>query len=972
MSGPPRQNPYPQGLGYDPAKPTASKQSMIVNKNIDLPQSAYKLDGAYNGLGAALPGRPGYNTQGREISIKVNQYKVLKYPQKDIYQYDIKIGNGAEKRGLIMKIWKSKTLQARLQKISPFWLWNGDQIAWCDAPMPRGEERMMVDLDAEQGRTPREGKDPNVYKVIISQTKSVRLAIIEAFLSRKIQFDNSVLEAITFLDHLLRQSPQEQFTSIKRSYFARGRERKKLDYCIEAMKGVYSSLRLCDIKPSVGNGTGVALNIDVANGVFWTPQNFAQAARNFCSANNQSRDFQVFRNLLAPAQSQKGTMTYSESFKELRKMQKLRFTVTYRGKQEAKVYVVKSFTFPKVERDEKHNYAREGQNARNTYFPWKKPDGTVQKTSIEEFLRQKYNHNLEYPYLPLIETERAGQFPMESCMILPDQQYKFKLSPKQTQEMIKFAVTRPKERSAAIHEGVEMLKWSQDPYLRHYGMQIEPNMSTTKARLLPAPDVMFKTGKATPGTFGSWDLKGKTFLTPNTVPLQAWGFANLDQRLPVVAVQEFAKVFIQIYGSHGGNIANKTPIIYTAAQNEEISATVTKLRQTVGSKFQMNPQILFFIMGDRNSTVYERIKKNVECRYVNFSQVLNSAHITKKNPQYCSNVAMKVNAKLGGSTMRASIGNNQNLFPPGSMFIGADVSHASPGSPQGSMAALTMSMDKYACRYSAAVQTNGRRVEMITEGNLRSMLIPLFNNWMNTVAKEALGAIRGPSQIFYFRDGVSEGQYQHVLDQEVKNMKKILIESYGARAGEIKWTVVVCSKRHHIRFFPTGPRDGDKNQNALPGTLVERDVTHPFEYDFYLTAHKAIQGTARPVHYHVLMDEAKTPPNNFHTMINAMCYQYQRATTSVSMFPAVYYAHLASNRARAHEHAAHSEGPRGGQKFVEQHHGQVAAGAAGGQIGPSTATGSSMDEDVRPLLPLGGSDSSQEDIKKLRVGMWYI
>jgi hypothetical protein len=25
---------------------------------------------------------------------------------------------------------------------------------------------------------------------------------------------------------------------------------------------------------------------------------------------------------------------------------------------------------------------------------------------------------------------------------------------------------------------------------------------------------------------------------------------------------------------------------------------------------------------------------------------------------------------------------------------------------------------------------------------------------------------------------------------------------------------------------------GDKNGNALPGTLVEHDVTHPFEYDF--------------------------------------------------------------------------------------------------------------------------------------------
>ena len=56
-----------------------------------------------------------------------------------------------------------------------------------------------------------------------------------------------------------------------------------------------------------------------------------------------------------------------------------------------------------------------------------------------------------------------------------------------------------------------------------------------------------------------------------------------------------------------------------------------------------------------------------------------------------------------------------------------------------------------------------------------------------------------------------------------------------------------------------------------------------FEYDFYLCAHSAIQGTARPVHYHVLMDEAQCPVNEFQRMIYQMSYQYMRSTTPVSM-----------------------------------------------------------------------------------------
>ena len=96
-------------------------------------------------------------------------------------------------------------------------------------------------------------------------------------------------------------------------------------------------------------------------------------------------------------------------------------------------------------------------------------------------------------------------------------------------------------------------------------------------------------------------------------------------------------------------------------------------------------------------------------------------------------------------------------------------------------------------------------------------------------------------------------------------------------------TVVVAEKRHHIRFFPPQGITGDKNGNALPGTLVEHDVTHPWENDIYLASHVAIQGTARPTHYHMLMDEANLPIEKFQTLLYEHCYQYQRATTPVSL-----------------------------------------------------------------------------------------
>ena len=259
-----------------------------------------------------------------------------------------------------------------------------------------------------------------------------------------------------------------------------------------------------------------------------------------------------------------------------------------------------------------------------------------------------------------------------------------------------------------------------------------------------------------------------------------------------------------------------------------------------------------------------------------------------------------------------------------------------------SMAAVTVMADKLGARYYAGCETNGHRVEMITTATIREKVGPLVAHWIN----KDNGSVK-PEVIYYFRDGVSEGQYQHVLQQEVKDLRNVLSDEYGGKWTP-KFVVVVASKRHHIRFFPG--RGGDRNGNPHPGTVVERDVTHPFERDVYLNSHSAIQGTARPVHYHILLDEVGVKEDMLYTMIYEQCYQYMRSTTPVSLHPAIYYAHLASNRAAAHYNAPSSEGPQSGPGFK-----------------PKSNSSSKKPKDVEyePLIPM----NSQYDIAH---SMWYI
>ncbi len=139
-----------------------------------------------------------------------------------------------------------------------------------------------------------------------------------------------------------------------------------------------------------------------------------------------------------------------------------------------------------------------------------------------------------------------------------------------------------------------------------------------------------------------------------------------------------------------------------------------------------------------------------------------------------------------------------------------------------------------------------------------------------------------------------------------------------------KVTLVVVQKRHHTRFFPTSHQQADKSGNCLAGTVVDSHITHPTDYDFFvskfvvsllskccqipcrvlviflyfvtdlttvqLQSHAGLKGTSRPIHYHVLHDENNFTPDALQNLTNSLCYLSTRTTRAVSLVPAVKYA----------------------------------------------------------------------------------
>ena len=95
-------------------------------------------------------------------------------------------------------------------------------------------------------------------------------------------------------------------------------------------------------------------------------------------------------------------------------------------------------------------------------------------------------------------------------------------------------------------------------------------------------------------------------------------------------------------------------------QGDDVGAHVTAAWNAAGNQNQSRPQILVFILPDKDSNTYGRIKRSTECRYGVVSQCLfvfrvhdrlrpsltffrQYAQVTKCQGQYISNVCLKVN-----------------------------------------------------------------------------------------------------------------------------------------------------------------------------------------------------------------------------------------------------------------------------------------------------------------------------------------
>lgn len=317
--------------------------------------------------------------------------------------------------------------------------------------------------------------------------------------------------------------------------------------------------------------------------------------------------------------------------------------------------------------------------------------------------------------------------PAELCEIEPGQPFNDKLNEYETAEMIKHACNPPPVNAAAITQqglGLLGLRDGEGP-MEGFGVTVSVDMAVVPARILTPPKVVYKSGEPRVAD-GSWNILGVRF--HNAKPLR--GVAVLviadggrdDFRSPQ-DLKPVVEGFLAKCAASGMAVDPGLPPVRfaptplsPATQRDPFRLAAIEQLETAIKSFPARPALVLVFMSSRDPHLYPGLKGlcDVKLGISTVCMLMPKVRKERGQDQYFSNIALKVNTKLGGVNHQLDAPSMRWL--KGTMLVGMDVTHPGPGLVNGtpSIAAVVASCDEGFMQYPASLRMHESRKEVST------------------------------------------------------------------------------------------------------------------------------------------------------------------------------------------------------------------------------------------------------------------
>ncbi|SPP87304.1 blast:Protein argonaute-2 [Drosophila guanche] len=506
-------------------------------------------------------------------------------------------------------------------------------------------------------------------------------------------------------------------------------------------------------------------------------------------------------------------------------------------------------------------------------------DKEGQQMTVEKYFASR-EYNLKYPNLPCLHvgSPTANIFlPMELCSIEEGQLLNRKDQEAQVSAMIKYTATSTNERRSKILDLLSFFKHNSNPTVARFGMRLQSDFITVNMRILDPPMVEYKGNSMVSVKNGSWRMDRLKFYAPK--PREHKWAILYGPRMMYNAVEDFKQCVLT------------QSAIVNVCLDRKAEIRLYKDERDFDNYFRDFKRLqcdFVFVIIPNSGPLYDNVKQKAELQHGILTQCIKLFTVQRKlNPQCIGNILLKVNAKLNG--INHKLKDNPRTLLPNVMFMGADVTHPSPDQRDiPSVVGVTASHDQFGASYNMQYRLQRSTLEDIED--------------MESITLEHLRVYYQyrkcyPEHIVYYRDGVSDGQFPKIKDEELRGIKAACCKKHIRP----KICCIIAVKRHHTRFFPSGnPSQFNKFNNVEPGTVVDRTIVHPNEMQFFLVSHQAIQGTARPTRYSVIENTGKLDIDVIQQLTYNLCHLFPRCNRAVSYPAPVYLAHLVAARGRVY------------------------------------------------------------------------
>lgn len=232
--------------------------------------------------------------------------------------------------------------------------------------------------------------------------------------------------------------------------------------------------------------------------------------------------------------------------------------------------------------------------------------------------------------------------------------------------------------------------------------------------------------------------------------------------------------------------------------------------------------------------MYDMVKHCCNQKYGLMNQCFSAEKMMQLPGGYFSNFLLKVNGKMGGEN---SVLDPQALVklpfnPAVTMLVGVEMAKPSTDGEgvRSSIVAAVGSSNNTFTVYNAAIRVQSRSTdESVKELHLViGDLLHQYHTANNSY----------PKNMIIFRSGISDGQFDTVLEAEFPQIKSACSEVAGG-SGSIKVLYIVVQKRHQTRFALAQQDTTTRKPtyNVPSGTVVDKGIVNPTRRCFFLNSH---------------------------------------------------------------------------------------------------------------------------------------